>query len=382
MEKLKALTLNEKEDVNQTTATSILFPNEIIQDILSRLPIKPLLQFKSVSKQWLSLISHDPSFPKLHFSRSLATNRAALLVTAYDYRTEKRHFLSAPVDGGSVTHLIALDNAPPCDKEPTTEAQHLNGRPYPKIRKLSFMECVDMRDITPTAIEFMIYSLSTYSWRKVDVKEEDLPIDIFGKDWYLGSIPSVCVNSVIHMMLEIPNKILAFDLMTDKFSTIDIPWDAIPREILTTWFDSRGMRNVKANEPYLMDINGCLGLVCHDRVVERNKMYLWILQDYESRVWVEESVTFTESWSNLSNMYPVDSVVGMDKVLFSIRRISLDEVIVPIYDMKTKGVQLVRFTLSQEFLRSNTMEFGEVRSYVESILPLEKNEEGLHEDDN
>ncbi|RZC48381.1 hypothetical protein C5167_041336 [Papaver somniferum] len=45
-------------------------PNEIVIDILSRLPVKALMQFKSVCKDWLYLIKQDRKFIDLHFIRS------------------------------------------------------------------------------------------------------------------------------------------------------------------------------------------------------------------------------------------------------------------------------------------------------------------------
>ncbi|CAL5391069.1 unnamed protein product [Camellia sinensis] len=45
-------------------------PTHIVFDILSRLPIKTLFNCCSVCKLWLSLISSDPQFAKLHLSRS------------------------------------------------------------------------------------------------------------------------------------------------------------------------------------------------------------------------------------------------------------------------------------------------------------------------
>uniref|UniRef100_A0A7N0UPI0 F-box domain-containing protein n=1 Tax=Kalanchoe fedtschenkoi TaxID=63787 RepID=A0A7N0UPI0_KALFE len=44
-------------------------PHEILADILSRLPAKNLLRFRTVSKTWLSLIS-DPNFVKQHLRKS------------------------------------------------------------------------------------------------------------------------------------------------------------------------------------------------------------------------------------------------------------------------------------------------------------------------
>ncbi|KAL2946060.1 hypothetical protein AAZX31_U009200, partial [Glycine max] len=50
---------------------SSLLCNEIIKEILSRLPVKPLIKFKCVCKEWNSLIS-EPYFIKLHLSKSAA----------------------------------------------------------------------------------------------------------------------------------------------------------------------------------------------------------------------------------------------------------------------------------------------------------------------
>lgn len=48
-----------------------VLPHELILEILSHLPVKPLLRFKCVCKSWNSLIS-DPQFAKLHLHRSSA----------------------------------------------------------------------------------------------------------------------------------------------------------------------------------------------------------------------------------------------------------------------------------------------------------------------
>ncbi|MED6139351.1 hypothetical protein PIB30_083048 [Stylosanthes scabra] len=45
-------------------------PQEVMVEILLRLPVKSLLRFKCVSKHWLSLIS-DPNFAKQHFELSM-----------------------------------------------------------------------------------------------------------------------------------------------------------------------------------------------------------------------------------------------------------------------------------------------------------------------
>ncbi|XP_024626663.1 F-box/kelch-repeat protein At3g23880 [Medicago truncatula] len=62
---------------NSCSPTSVLF-DELITEILSWLPVKTLMQFKCVCKSWTTLISHDPSFTKLHLYRSRRNTHLAL----------------------------------------------------------------------------------------------------------------------------------------------------------------------------------------------------------------------------------------------------------------------------------------------------------------
>ncbi|WCJ25552.1 F-box and associated interaction domains-containing protein [Euphorbia peplus] len=65
-------------------------PLEIIIDILSRLPVKPLFRLKCVCKSWLSLISNNPEFAKIHLryaTQDTTINRYKLFLSTYPFQS-------------------------------------------------------------------------------------------------------------------------------------------------------------------------------------------------------------------------------------------------------------------------------------------------------
>ncbi|XP_076886042.1 putative F-box protein At1g32420 [Bidens hawaiensis] len=375
------------------------FPSDITVEILSRLPVKSILRFRSVSKPWLSYIS-DPSFTKLHLARSTCT---ALFISAYDASTRKPHFLSASHDG-TLTHLTTLETDY-SDQYFSTDPVHLHGLvTFTCIKETSPNQCAyNVFVVNPTTrkvfklypdfltnninvdvhylygldesknehkiliirklyepcirVEVMIFSMSDRSWRTIDV---DPPL---GFSWdrfsfYSACVMSVCVNSVVHLLLEdgpYAYDILAFDLVSEKFSIINTPEDVMP---------------YPEDDPYIKDVNGFVGVVCHDRTWENKEMHIWILQDYENRVWVREVVKYPEHM--MCCPYPID-FVNMDELTLSLEsKLSGDVLSVPVFNKKGGCLKSLRFTLGHQyrFLLSRTLQFMEIKCYVESMSPL------------
>ncbi|PRQ46613.1 putative F-box domain-containing protein [Rosa chinensis] len=78
----------EDRRVKLTGNQNVDLPAEIIDEILSRLPVKPLCRFKCVSKSWRSLIS-DPDFIAMHSSKAfeikdVLSQRLKLLFTDWE----------------------------------------------------------------------------------------------------------------------------------------------------------------------------------------------------------------------------------------------------------------------------------------------------------
>ncbi|KAK9072077.1 hypothetical protein SSX86_008509 [Deinandra increscens subsp. villosa] len=384
----------EEEQSTETAdrLTNISWPTEIIEEIVSRLPVKSIIRFRSVSKPWLSLIS-DPSFTKLHSTRATA----ALFLSAYDPSTENHYFFSAPHAGGPVAHLMTLGNTRPAD---ITKAEHLNGLVFisaktfssgyfqafvinPSRRKIfelpppdsnpnltsgyirlyvfGFDESRNEHKIVlitqffrPAKLEVMIYSLSNHSWRKIDVEP---PIGYSWDRFSYHGPSSVCINSVIHsMFLESTFwklDFLAFDLRTEKFSVISIPQGVVPR--------------------FFLEINGCVGFVCHDLDLKNNEFYIWILQDYDdNRVLVRKTVEFPESWIEAlerSSPPPLDAV-NMDEFVISSSKVSGNVMSVPVYNKKTGCSKSLQFTFGHLVPCSETLQLDQIRFYIESMESL------------
>ncbi|XP_058214524.1 F-box/kelch-repeat protein At3g23880-like [Rhododendron vialii] len=94
---------------NQSTVARATFhlPLEITIEILSRLPVKSLLRFKSVCKTWYDLIE-TPDFISKHLQTHSTLNSTSLLVTNYNRETET-HQMSLLSNDGLHNRPINLD---------------------------------------------------------------------------------------------------------------------------------------------------------------------------------------------------------------------------------------------------------------------------------
>ncbi|KAJ0727734.1 putative F-box domain-containing protein [Helianthus annuus] len=274
-------TLEQEHQQSRTTTddrlakkAKISVPIEIIEEILSRLPVESIIRFRSVSKPWLSRISH-PSFTKLHSTRS---TRSALFFSAYDSSTRQHHILSAATHGGPVTHLFTVDDVSVCHIK---AAEHLNGLVL------------------------------------------------------IGSAKS---------------RAYVVNPSTQVFSVINFPQGALLD-------DDDG--------PCIIKTKGCIGIF--RRIGEKNEIHVWILQDYDKRVWVRE--IYTGPLTRKYSYYPED-FVNMDEIICFPSQLSENVMSLPVYNRKSGCFKSLQFTLGHLFPVSRNFRFYMVRSYDESMVPL------------
>ncbi|KAI4317714.1 hypothetical protein L6164_025563 [Bauhinia variegata] len=231
----------------------VQFPEEVIVEILLRLPVKSLLRFRSVSKQWLSLIS-DTQFGKSHFE--LAYARTDRLIYIADSQVRSIDFeapfhddsavarLNLPTTvsfmwpkiTGSCRGLLLLENYPSLLVwNPSTGSHKL--APYSAIAASNVFTFLFGFGYDPSTDDFLIvaasydpqadlgsahfefFSLKTNSWKKL---EGDFPYMNHMDNARAGSL----VNGAIHWLAfrhdVSQTVIVAFDLTEKKLK--ELPW--------------------------------------------------------------------------------------------------------------------------------------------------------------
>ncbi|KAK6254633.1 hypothetical protein SCA6_015938 [Theobroma cacao] len=227
---------------------------DIIEEILSRLPVKSLLRFKCVSKSWKSLIS-SPSFARMQLERASGTS---VVITStpsrlnlVDYETS---FCEVPLDFppkrqdrrvrimGSCHGLVAV--ALEKDKvflwNPSTgDYKKLPDPCFPSSGLLCFYgfgydsstddyklllgaQTSAWHPISYTfckEVTVSIFSLRNNSWRMIQFPSANSSIFPF------LNLSGSLVNGALHWLKgkNVTVEIQAFDLKTERFSIVPIP---------------------------------------------------------------------------------------------------------------------------------------------------------------
>jgi len=112
----------------------VLLP-DLIVEIISWLPVKPVVRFKCVSKHYQSIIS-DPKFAKLHLQRAPKNPHTLLTLRDVDYDDDEEIWVVAPY---LVRHLIEH----PSSVVKEDECRHFNdNNDYYTIGSINGLVCL------------------------------------------------------------------------------------------------------------------------------------------------------------------------------------------------------------------------------------------------
>ena len=286
-------------------------PDDVVFDILARLPVKSLVRFRCVSKSWNSIIT-SPDFITTHMNlpKSLSNEKGYLL---YVPKSEDRFNLYAQnlcIDVCSSdrtlthistfqvpfsAHMVGFCNGMFCLRNHRCNVLYLWN---PSIRKFKMISTPHLtHPSVPVAIglayhsqnndfkilgivcargynappaEAEVYTLSTDSWKRVVIS--------LGSIDYIGPPPSLFFNGALHFIAWSGRRqfILSFDVNDERFREIMLP----------QIYDDTVLNSLAVFKGSLALFVCCRSDIC----------YIWVMREYG----------VVESWTKIS--VPLDSV--------------------------------------------------------------------------
>ncbi|XP_065859529.1 F-box/kelch-repeat protein At3g06240-like [Euphorbia lathyris] len=269
-------------------------PQDVIEDILSRLPVKSLLRFKTVSKKWYSFISENHKFHMKQLSSSsskyvifyqlITLERTIFQYSDVDsYACRRMNF---PVEIEKPSRLIGSANglvcvAPlyigdfffiwnPCTGEckrisvpvpdHTAAGVSLFGFGYDSISD-------DYKVLGNWDSHLRFFSLKTKSWKILEHSFE-----------FASAVNALPSNGALHWCVG--PQITAFDLANEKIVFLDLP-DGIK-------FVGEGYTSCWV--PMFEDYKG--------RLCASGRKYIWVMMEYDnSKSWAKFSACLPEEYA-------------------------------------------------------------------------------------
>ncbi|THG17295.1 hypothetical protein TEA_000730 [Camellia sinensis var. sinensis] len=270
--KAKSSAAAENEQDDQWIAQSPpKLPDDVLFDILSRLPVQPLIQYICVSKSWRTMIS-NPQFIKIHLHRSSnsqSSDSQRLLLSSHDsFRSITCQF----PDHAPKTLQSPLKKTKPlcfCDALILLSVSH---KPFPFARNPG--KVIILWQYFQTLV--LIYDSKSNSWNTISEPCYSILVRQSG----------VLVNGVLHWVMASKELcswvIVYFDLVEDKLK--EVPrlsfGDEVDKKIdLVGFGDGDEMID-------LVVLRECL---CVYRCVDREKVEIWEMKEYGKK----------ESWTKL-----------------------------------------------------------------------------------
>lgn len=380
-------------------------PYELVFDIFTRLPVRSLGRFKSVSAHWNSTISSDTSFIRSHFSHSLSirpNNPFTLLITFPNRFDLERLIYSATIQPQTLTksELQFCLAVPGFGSRPVSQSLHgficfdvgSSGLRVcnPSTRQFISLPTTESEthydpllshhSTTSFGFDPVSYqhkAISTWIICKEDPANEIMITEhrvctlgnseqkqwrrINGGQPHFPFTESVCINGFVYYRaytrMMNPGKMVlaAFDVGREEFSFIPLPYD---------WVDP-GKNSV------LIECDGKLGLVnYHELKHGSNHLEMWVLKDEEKGIWDKKILMFPPNWNEGLDLY-LNGTLQTGEMIFA-PRILAKPFYLFFYDTKSSCLRKVEICGFPEF----EFRFGDscfsicVYDHVESVLSL------------
>ncbi|XP_059284953.1 F-box/kelch-repeat protein At3g23880-like [Lycium ferocissimum] len=220
-----------KQEKSESEEQEILPCFDLVTEILSRLPVKSLMRFRSVSKSWLALIC-SPKFIKSHLSLSANNNKDYTNHRDYPMKNTSISFSIK----GSVNGLICLVNGtkklflwnpssrkykklPDFKINPKNIDDFIYGFGYDEIHDDYKVVRINNSGHLHDIHDVDMYSLKNDSWRRIDCPQSGVRLISSGK----------FVNGKLHwassagLGFERGWSITSFDLADEKWGKVERP---------------------------------------------------------------------------------------------------------------------------------------------------------------
>ncbi|KHN41528.1 F-box/kelch-repeat protein At3g06240-like [Glycine soja] len=354
-------------------------PDELIVEILLRLPVRTLLRFKCVRKSWLFLIS-DPQFTKSHFDLAAAPTRRLLL----RFSQNTAQFNSVDIEAPLHDHTpnVVFNIPPPslfhefgsweffvdvgsCRGFLLLRYRLLLGLPtfaiwnpstglFKRIKDMPTYPCLCGIGYDSSTDDYVIVNITLLSYTMIHCfswRTNAWSCTKSTVQYALGmSSPHGCfINGALHWLVgggyyDKPNVIIAYDVTERSLSDIVLPEDAPDRL-------------------YSLSVTrGCLCIFSTHRLPTMLEIDMWTLKEYKVQSsWTKSSFVLSRDYYDFSSIF------------FPIRFTRNDEIWL-VDDDQT----LVRFNDKGELLEhrvhggmgSLVYRYWDFVTYRESLLPL------------